>query len=94
MSLRVSVEELLVAAAAVSGLGEDLATAHASTQARMEAALPGWRGLSAVAVAERLADWASVTTVLLGRLGEYAQALRVSAAAFADAEQRAKDALS
>jgi uncharacterized protein YukE len=94
MSLRVSVEELLVAAAAVNGLGEDLAAAHATSGARIEAALPGWRGLSGVAVAERLTEWASVTTVLLGRLAEYAQALQASAAAFSDAEQRGADALS
>jgi uncharacterized protein YukE len=94
MSLRVSVEELLVAAAAVNGLGEELAAAHACADARIEAALPGWRGLSGAAAAERLAEWLAVTTVLLGRLGEYAQALQASAAAYADAEQRGADALS
>ena len=93
MSLRVSVEDLLVAAAAVRALGEDLAAAHASADARIEAALPGWRGLSGVAAAECLAEWASLT-VLLGRLAEYAQALQTSAAAFSDAEQRGADALS
>lgn len=94
MSLRVSVEDLLLAAAAVRGLGEELAGAHACADARIEAALAGWRGLSGVAVAERLADWLAVTAGLVGRLAEYSQALQASVAAFADAEQRGADALS
>jgi len=94
MSLRVSVEDLLAAAAAVNGLGEDLAAAHARADARIEAALPGWRGQSGVALAEGIAERLAVTAALVARLAEYTQALQTSAAAFSDAEQRGADALS
>ena len=94
MSFRVNVEELAAAAGVVSGLGEELAAACAAADSSVERSLAGWRGLSAVALAERVSDWASVTAALVGRLAEFAAALRVSAYSLSAWDEQGADALS
>lgn len=93
VTLEVSVEGLQAAAAAVTGLGEDMALAHNRSDGRVEGALPGWRGRSAAALATRAALWAEASRVLLARLGEHAEALRTSAAEFSADQRRGAQAL-
>lgn len=93
MSFRVSIEDLAASGVAVAGYGEDLAVAHAAADARIAAAQPGWQGRSAAALAVKAARWASISTELLARLSDHAQALHTGAAELWDHEQRSAQAL-
>jgi uncharacterized protein YukE len=87
MSLRVNLEDLLVAGVAVSGHGEDLAAAHAAADGRIDAARSGWQGVSAAALGERAQGWAAATDSLLARLGDHAHGLNACAHEFWLTEQ-------
>lgn len=93
MSLRVSIEDLAASGTAVTGHGEDLAVAHCAADARIDAARAGWQGQSAAALTAKAAQWTSVSTALLARLSDHAQALHTSAAEFWEHEQRSAQAL-
>jgi uncharacterized protein YukE len=71
MSLRVNLEDLLVAGVAVSGHG----------------ARSGWQGVSAAALGERAQGWAAATDSLLARLGDHAHGLNACAHEFWLTEQ-------
>lgn len=93
MSLVVDLGDLVASGVAVSGVGEDVAAAHQTADGRIESALPGWRGASAVAMAALAGEWASSTHALLVRLSDHAAALHASAAAFDRHEQQAASTL-
>ena len=93
MSLRVSIEDLAASGVAVTGHGEDLAVAHAAADGRIDAALPGWQGQSAAALAAKAATWTHDSRTLLARLSDHAQGLHTSAAEFWAHEQRSAQAL-
>lgn len=96
MSLEVHVSdltELVASGLAVTACGEDLAAGHAAADGRIDAAAAGWRGQSAAALGALADRWAASTEALLARLREHATALHLSAAGFAEHEQRAAAAL-
>ena len=79
MSLEVNVSDLVASGVAVTGLGEDLAARHVTADGRIDAAMPGWQGLSAAAMAGMAEHWTATTGVLLARLCDHAQALDAAA---------------
>ena len=93
MSLEVDLGDLVASGASVSGLGEDLAAQHFAADGRIDAALPGWQGLSATAMGATAEHWTATTGALLARLCDHAQALDAAAEAFADHEHRSAAAL-
>lgn len=84
--LRVRIEDVVAAAAAVTGEGEDLAVAHQGADGRMVSASAGWRGSSAAALGAKIDSWAATSTVLLGRMSDHAQGLHGAAQGFSAME--------
>src|SRR5277367_6766020 len=68
-------EALAHSAAHVTGQGEDLATAHLSSDNRIAAAQSGWVGSSALALSTRTAIWLEDSRRLVTRVGDHATAL-------------------
>ncbi|WP_194163432.1 WXG100 family type VII secretion target [Mycolicibacterium sp. P1-5] len=93
MSLQVNIGDVVASAAAVIGHGEDVATTHAAVASRIDAALTGWRGASALAMSALSEQWLTTTTALCTRLSAHAQGLHASAEGFAEMEQRHSEAL-
>ncbi|WP_264001697.1 WXG100 family type VII secretion target, partial [Mycolicibacterium gadium] len=93
MSLQVNIGEVAASAAAVVGHGEDVATKHAAAAARIDAALTGWHGASAVAMSALSDQWLSTTAALCDRLSDHAQGLHASAEGFVEMEQRHSETL-
>ena len=93
MSVEVDWADLVASGVAVTACGEDLAAGHAAADGRIDAAAAGWRGQSAAALGALTERWAAGTEALLARLREHATALHLSAAGFAEHEQRAAAAL-
>ncbi|UQX13585.1 hypothetical protein [Candidatus Mycobacterium methanotrophicum] len=69
---RLDLEALAHSAAQVSGQGEDLATAHLSSDNRIVAAQSGWVGSSAVALSTKTATWLEDSRRLVTRVGGHA----------------------
>ncbi len=69
---RLDLEVLAHSAAQVSGQGEDLASAHLSSDNRIAAAQSGWVGRSALALSTKTATWLEDSRRLLTRVGEHA----------------------
>lgn len=69
---RVDLEALAHSAAQVTGQGEDLASAHLSSDNRMAAAQSGWVGSSALALSTKTATWLEDSRRLLTSVGEHA----------------------
>jgi uncharacterized protein YukE len=69
---RLDLEALTQSAAHVSGQGEDLASAHLSSDNRIAAAQSGWVGSSALALSTKAATWLEDSRRLLTRVGEHA----------------------
>ncbi|BBZ75759.1 hypothetical protein MANY_10960 [Mycolicibacterium anyangense] len=93
MSLSVNISDVVVSGVAVSGHGEELAMAHAAAANRIDAALTGWNGASALAMSAVCEQWLGATGALLTKLSDHAQGLHASAEAFAEMEQRNSEAL-
>ena len=93
MSVEVDWADLVASGVAVTACGEDLAAGHLAADSRIDAAAAGWRGQSAAALGALADRWAAGTEALLARLREHATALHLSAAGFAEHEQRAAAAL-
>ncbi len=93
MSIEVDWADLVASGVAVTACGEDLAAGHLAADVRIDAAAAGWRGQSAAALGALADRWAASTEGLLARLREHATALHLSAAGFAEHEQRAAAAL-
>lgn len=86
MSLRVNLEHLAIAAAQVTGHGEDLAISHLAADNRIAEAQAGWAGRSAEALAHRASHWAANSTALVTRIGKHANNLYNAGLAFATME--------
>jgi uncharacterized protein YukE len=69
---QIDLEALVRSAAHVNGQGEDLASAHLSSDNRIAAAQSGWVGSSAAALSTRTATWLETSRRLLTRVGEHA----------------------
>jgi WXG100 family type VII secretion target len=83
---RVDLAALAASAAHVTGLGEDVATAHVASDNRIAAAQSGWVGASAVALNTKAAEWLPASRRLLARLGDHAMDLTNDGMCFAAAE--------
>lgn len=70
--LSVDLEALAGSAAHVAGQGEELATAHLSSDNRIAAAQSGWVGDSAAALQVRTTTWCKTSRKLLTRVGKHA----------------------
>jgi WXG100 family type VII secretion target len=85
--LRVDLEALASSAAHVTGQGEDLATAHLSSDNRIVAAQSGWVGSSALALSAKTAAWLETSRRLVTRVGDHAMELNNDGHSFAEMEQ-------
>jgi WXG100 family type VII secretion target len=74
-NFRVDIEALASSAAHVAGQGDDLATAHMSSDSRIAAAQSGWVGSSGAALQTRTAAWLETSRRLLTSVGDHALAL-------------------
>jgi uncharacterized protein YukE len=84
---QVDLEALTCSAAHVTGQGEDLATAHVSSDNRIAAAQSGWVGGSAAALQVRTATWLEASRRLLTRVGGHATDLNNDGIDFAAMER-------
>jgi WXG100 family type VII secretion target len=84
---QVDLEELAGSAAHVSGQGENLATAHLSSDNRIAAAQSGWVGASAAALHTRASVWLETSRRLLTRVGDHALNLNNDGIDFAALER-------
>ncbi|MDT5229952.1 MAG: hypothetical protein QOI39_452 [Mycobacterium sp.] len=74
-NFRVDIEALASSAAHVAGQGDDLASAHLSSDSRIAAAQSGWVGSSGAALQIRTAAWLETSRRLLTSVGDHALAL-------------------
>jgi len=84
---RVDPAALADSAAQVSAQGEDLASAHLSSDNRITNVQSGWVGASAVALNTKAAAWLETSRGLLARLGDYALDFTNDGIAFAALER-------
>jgi WXG100 family type VII secretion target len=84
---RVDLEALASSAAHVAGQGEDLATAHLSSDNQIVAAQSGWVGSSALALNAKMATWLETSRRLVSSVGSHATDLNQDGIDFADMEQ-------
>lgn len=84
---RVDLEALASSAAHVSGQGEDLASAHLSSDNRIAIAQSGWVGSSAAALSTTTATWLETSRRLLTRVGDHALDLNNDGIDFAAMER-------
>jgi WXG100 family type VII secretion target len=84
---RVDPEALASSAAHVTGQGEDLASAHMSSDNRIVAAQSGWVGNSALALHAKTATWLEASRRLVTRVGDHALDLNDDGHSFAEMEQ-------
>jgi hypothetical protein len=83
---QLDLEALVSSGAHVNGQGEDLATAHLSSDNRIAAAQSGWVGASAAALHTRTATWLESSRRLLNRVGGHALDLNNDGIGFAALE--------
>lgn len=86
-TFRVDLEALAGSAAHVSQHGENLASAHLSSENRIAAAQPGWVGDSAAALQARTASWLETSRRLLTSVGDHALELSNDGIGFAAMER-------
>jgi WXG100 family type VII secretion target len=84
---RVDPAALAGSAAQVSAQGEELASAHLSSDNRVATAQSGWVGASAAALDAKAAAWLETTRDLLTRLGDHASDLAGDGIAFVALER-------
>lgn len=84
---KLDLEALGSSAAHVTGQGEDLATAHLSSDNRLVAAQSGWVGSSAQALNAKTAAWLETSRRLVTRVGDHALDLNNDGRSFAEMEQ-------
>jgi uncharacterized protein YukE len=89
--LRLDLEALGSSAAHVTGQGEDLATAHLSSDNRIVAAQSGWVGSSAAALHTKAATWLETSRRLVTRVGDHATDLSQDGIDFAAMERENAD---
>src|ERR1700722_2570295 len=84
---RLDREALGSSAAHVTGQGEDLATAHLSSDNRIFAAQSGWVGSSALALNAKTSTWLEASRRLVTRVGDHALDLNDDGHSFAEMGQ-------
>ena len=90
---RVDLEALAGSAAHVAGQGDDLATAHLTSDNRIAGAESCWVGASAAALSATAAAWLQTSRRLLIRVGDHALDLTGDGIVFAAMETAHADAL-
>lgn len=90
---QVDLEALACSAAHVTAQGENLATAHLSSDGRIAAAQPGWVGTSAEALNVRTAIWQKTSRKLLTGVGGHALDLHTDGIDFAAMERESAEKL-
>jgi WXG100 family type VII secretion target len=88
---RVDIEALAGSAAHVAGQGDDLATAHLSSDNRIASAQSGWVGSSAAALQTRTAAWQETSRRLLTSVGDHALNLNNDGISFTALERENVD---
>jgi len=84
---RLDLESLASSAAHVTGQGEDLATAHLSSDNRLVAAQSGWVGSSSAALHTKTAEWLETSRKLVTSIGDHATDLNQDGIDFAAMER-------
>lgn len=84
---RLDIEALAGSAAQVAGQGDDLATAHLSSDNRIATAQSGWVGRSAAALQTRTAAWLETSRRLLANVGDHALTLNNDGISFSALER-------
>ncbi len=84
---RVDLEALASSAAHVNAQGEDLATAHLSSDNRIVAAQSGWVGSSALALNAKTASWLETSRRLVTCVGDHGLKLSDDGHTFAEMER-------
>lgn len=84
---RVDLEALASSAAHVTNQGEDLATAHLSSDDQLVAAQSGWVGSSATALNAKAAAWLETSRRLVTDAGDHATDFHHDGRSFAETEQ-------
>jgi uncharacterized protein YukE len=84
---RVDSAALAGSAAQVSAHGEDLASAHLSSDNRITTVQSGWVGVSAAALSIKTATWLETSRGLLARVGAHALDLTNDGIEFATLER-------
>ena len=86
--LNTAPELLIVAGAEAHAHSQDLVAIGHRADAMVDAALPGWVGRSAAALAMRSSTWAGATKALATRVYNHGEALQLSGVNFAEMEYR------
>jgi uncharacterized protein YukE len=84
---RLNLEALGSSATHVTGQGEDLATAHLSSDNRLVAAQSGWVGSSAAALDTKTAQWLETSRRLVTSIGDHAANLNRDGIVFSAMER-------
>ena len=84
---RVDLEALASSAAHVTGQGEDLASAHMSSDDQLVVAQSGWVGSSATALNAKTAAWLETSRRLVTDVGDHATDFHNDGRSFAEMEQ-------
>ncbi|WIM86637.1 WXG100 family type VII secretion target [Candidatus Mycobacterium wuenschmannii] len=84
---RVDLEALASSAAHITGQGEDLATAHVSSDDQLVAAQAGWVGSSATALNAKTAAWVQTSRRLVTDVGNHATDFHNDGHSFAEMER-------
>jgi uncharacterized protein YukE len=84
---RIDLKALAFSAAHVTGQGEDLATAHLSSDGQLVAAQSGWVGSSALALNAKTAAWLKTSRRLVSSVGSHATDLNQDGIGFSEMER-------
>jgi WXG100 family type VII secretion target len=90
---RVNLEALASSASHVAGQGEDLATAHLSSDNRIVAAQSGWVGSSALAMNAKTAAWLETSRRLVTNVGDHATDLNNDGLSFTEMDREHTETL-
>jgi hypothetical protein len=86
--IQVVPEDLHLSARFVNCHAADIQAQHAAAHAEIEGAQPGLVGLSAVAIAEKAAEWQGITQAFCARLADQSAAFSTSALAYRSTDGR------
>jgi len=92
--IRVAPADVITSGTLVAGLAEDVHAVHTASDARIEAAMTGWTGSSAAAMATRAAQWQAASRTLSANLAAHAEALDFSGRGFAATETNNAESVS
>jgi WXG100 family type VII secretion target len=80
--IRVAPADIITSGSVVAGHAEDVQAVHAASDARIDAAMTGWTGSSAAAMAAKAAQWQVTSRTLAADLSAHAEALHSSGRGF------------